>query len=67
TVPLDTSGARPRPGKPRLLFEGPYDNEYSIARDGRIAIIKQGPRPATTQFTIVMNWAEELKRRVPAR
>ena len=58
---------RPRPGKPRLLFEGPYDNEYCIARDGRIAIIREGPRPTATQFHVVLNWAEELKRRVPAR
>jgi hypothetical protein len=34
-------------------------------RDGRIAIIKEGPRPTATQFSIVMNWGEELKRRVP--
>ena len=64
-VPVDTSGTRPRPGKPRVLFEGRYDNEYSIARDGRIAIIHQGEQPSATQFTFVMNWAEELKRRVP--
>ena len=63
-VPIE-AGPRPRAGKPRLLFEGPYDDEYCIARDGRIAIIKEGPRPTATQFTIVMNWAEELKRRVP--
>ncbi len=66
-VPIETAGPRPRPGKPRLLFEGTYDNEYSIARDGRIAIIKDGPQPTATQFNIVMNWGEELKRRVSAR
>lgn len=64
TVPIE-DGPRPRAGKPRLLFEGPYDDDYDIAHDGRIAIIKEGPRPTATQFTIVMNWAEELKRRVP--
>ena len=64
SVPIE-AGPRPRAGKPRLLFQGPHDDEYCIARDGRIAIIKEGPRATATQFTIVMNWAEELKRRVP--
>ncbi len=62
-VPIET-GARPQPGKPRLLFEGPYDPEYCITPDGRIAIIKEGPRPTATQFNVVLNWGEELKRRV---
>jgi Tol biopolymer transport system component/tRNA A-37 threonylcarbamoyl transferase component Bud32 len=63
-VPIE-AGPRPRAGKPRLLFEGPYDDEYCIARDGRIAVIKEGPMPTAAQFTIALNWAEELKRRVP--
>ena len=65
-VPIE-DGPRPRAGKPRLLFEGRYDDDFDIAPDGRIAVIKEGPRPTATQFTIALNWAEELKRRVPTR
>ena len=65
-VPLETE-PRPRPGKPRVLFEGLYDFDYCVARDGRIAIVKEGPKPTATQFNVVLNWGEELKRRVPAR
>ena len=62
-VPIETD-SRPRPGKPRLLFEGSYDSDYSVARDGRIAVVKEGPKPTATQFNVVLNWGEELKRRV---
>lgn len=65
-VPIE-SGPRPRAGRPRLLFEGPYDDEFSITGDGRFAIVKEGPHPTATQFIVVLNWAEELKQRLPAR
>jgi DNA-binding beta-propeller fold protein YncE len=59
--------ARPRPGRPRMIFEGDYDPSYDVSRDGRIALIKNGPKPTTGQINVVLNWGEELKRRVPTR
>ena len=68
-------------GKPRLIFEGHYDNnttagassegaDYSIAPDGqRFLMLKpkeqQQQQTALTQINVVQNWFEELKRRVP--
>jgi eukaryotic-like serine/threonine-protein kinase len=64
-------------GKPRQLFEGPYANnaaagawgpDYSIAPDGRRFLMlkpKEQQQTALTQINVVLNWSEELKRRVP--
>ena len=65
-VPIET-GSRPRPGKPRLMFEGDYTDDYDIARDGRIAAIRNGPKATAAQLHVILNWGEELKRRVPTR
>ena len=52
---------------PRLLFEGRY-GDYTVAPDGRFIMGKLGsPRPPITEITLVQNWFEELKRRVPVR
>jgi len=61
--------------KPRMLFEGrslptpATSPNYDVSRDGqRFLMFKadgqydQGP----TQINIVLNWFDELKRRVPA-
>ncbi len=63
-----------RPGKARVLFEGPYDpgpgygRGYDITSDGqRFVMIKRpdesGPQPQ--QINVIINWFEELKRLVP--
>ena len=62
-------------GKPRMLFEGPYLPTtaslpyYDVSPDGqRFLMLKpteQAPL-AATQINVVLNWFEELKRRVPA-
>src|SRR6266852_5747946 len=62
-------------GKPRMLFEGQYvptpatlDN-YDISPDGqRFLMIKpsEQAQAALTQINVVLNWFEELKRRVPS-
>jgi serine/threonine-protein kinase len=61
-----------RADAPKMIFEGPYLNvpgvSYDVAPDGRHFIVneenqKQAP---TTQLNVVLNWFEELKRRVPA-
>jgi serine/threonine-protein kinase len=61
-------------GRPRVLFEGQYlispagTPNYDISSDGqRFLLVKpleQQVQP--TQINVVLNWGEELKRRVPA-
>ena len=67
-------------GTPRMLFERPaYTSgvglagtrraDYDISPDGqRFLVIKQPEQQETalTQINVVLNWFEELKRRVPA-
>jgi len=64
-----------RVGTPRMLFESPnYPNPMLIARfdvspDGqRFLMLKAGEQATEglTQIHVVLNWFEELKRRVPA-
>ena len=55
-------------GKPRLLFERPLLREgYDVAPDGqRFAMVDQSESdPAPTQLNLVLNWFQELERRVP--
>ena len=62
-------------GKPRVLFEGRYEPtpatfpDYDITPDGqRFLMLKpaEAGEAAPTQINVVLNWFEELKRRVPA-
>ncbi len=52
---------------PRMLFEGRYDGGYDISRDGRRFLMMKGTEQesAPTQWTLVLNWLEEVKRRAP--
>jgi WD40-like Beta Propeller Repeat len=61
-------------GKPRMLFEGPYapapitNPNYDVSPDGqRFLMLKpvDQDQAAPTQINVVLNWFEELKRRVP--
>jgi len=61
-------------GKPRMLFEGEYVQtpltfpNYDVSADGqRFLMFKPSEQEATapTQINVVLNWFEELKRRVP--
>jgi hypothetical protein len=61
-------------GKPQTLFEGPYERSpatspnYDVSPDGqRFFMLKPSEQEAAapTQINIVLNWFEELKRRVP--
>jgi serine/threonine-protein kinase len=60
-----------RPGRPRLLFEGRYFshgvNFYDVTSDGtRFLMIKEDPAESgPAQVKVVLNWFEEVKRRVP--
>jgi len=61
--------------KPRVLFEGRYEPtvftapNYDVSPDGqRFLMLKRSEsgQAAPTQINVVLNWFEELKRRVPA-
>ena len=61
-------------GAPRMLFEGPYEPapvpiaNYDVSPDGqRFLMLKpsEQAQAAPTQINVVLNWFEELKRRVP--
>jgi hypothetical protein len=63
-------------GKPRQLFEGNYVTtlagwvraNHDVSRDGqRFLMLKRvdQEREPLTQINVVLNWSEELKRRVP--
>jgi eukaryotic-like serine/threonine-protein kinase len=63
-------------GKPRLLFERHYQPtpvtfpDYDVSPDGqRFLMLKpsESTVAAPTQINVVLNWFEELKRRVPAK
>ncbi|PYV20907.1 MAG: hypothetical protein DMG27_21925, partial [Acidobacteria bacterium] len=60
--------------KPKLLFEGHYETgiytylaNYDVSLDGRrFLMIKASEHEvAATQINVVLNWLEDLKRRVP--
>ena len=55
-----------------MLFEGPYEPtygtvpNYDVSRDGQhLLMVKSEQTEAATQINVVLNWFEELKRRVP--
>jgi len=61
-------------GTPRMLFEGKYEAapvpsaDYDVSSDGqRFLMLKSSEQEqaAPTQINVVLNWFEELKRRVP--
>jgi len=61
-------------GRPRKLFEGRYGEppnpvtaNYDVSPDGqRFLMTKESEQSSSaTQINVVLNWFEELKRRVP--
>ena len=62
-------------GKPRRLFEKPYERtlalwpNYDVSADGRRFLMVKtiGQEAAPAQINVVLNWTEELTRRVPTR
>ncbi len=52
-------------GKTRVQFEGPYETGFDVTRDGqRFLMLLANEGQAVTQVNVVLNWVEELKRRV---
>jgi serine/threonine-protein kinase len=61
-------------GKPRMLFEGPYQpaplsRMYDVANDGRFLMIQpeEIKEQPVTHIVLVQNWFEELRRRAPPK
>jgi serine/threonine-protein kinase len=59
-------------GKPHELFKFPYvatgANVPSLGADGRFLMLKAGEQEQSgSQINVVLNWSEELKRRVPGK
>jgi serine/threonine-protein kinase len=64
-------------GKPQVLFEGEYfikrfptmGPAFDVSPDGqRFLMVKETDQaPSLTQINVVLNWFEELKRRVPTK
>jgi len=57
---------------PTRVTEGPYvfrggPREFDVAPDGRLLMLKNGAsdQSAASQFVLVQNWFEELKRLLP--
>ncbi len=58
---------------PRVLFEGRFvptrrgDATYDVSPDGqRFLMVKRNQQSTPAQLNVVLNWFEDLKRRVPA-
>jgi serine/threonine-protein kinase len=71
-VPMDMKRGVPT-GKPRLLFDasayvsGAADTagfDYDLAPDGRFLMVKLGAEEQRPSLHVVLNWADELRRRV---
>ncbi|MEO8096056.1 MAG: protein kinase [Acidobacteriota bacterium] len=72
-VDLSTAGAF-KAGDPRVLFQGPYLTSnplrsYDVTPDGQFIIThrQEPPDERVTKLSVVLGWADELKRRVPTR
>ena len=59
------------PGKPKVLFESPYRRSpsiqpnYSVSPDGqRFLMLKPAEVQAATQINVVLNWIEDVKKKV---
>ena len=60
-----------RPGPPRALFEGPYQNvlgrSHDIGPDGRYLLLAEPSQGSTSQLVLVTNFFEEIKRLAPSK
>lgn len=73
-VPVNPRGSTWSAGVPTKLFAGRYHpgevTSYDVSADGqRFLMLKEGgtaDRPEVATIVVVLNWREELKRRVPA-
>jgi eukaryotic-like serine/threonine-protein kinase len=55
-------------GRPAMLFDGPYENEFDVAADGRLLMVRRDENTRTTAgIRAITGWFAELERRVPAK
>jgi eukaryotic-like serine/threonine-protein kinase len=59
-------------GTPHLLFEGPFfegGHDYAVTRDGKGFILIRDSQPGQQQaeLKVIVNWADELRRRLPVK
>jgi hypothetical protein len=74
SVPVQASGTTPSLGHPAVLFEGDfqlnydYGSNYDVSRDGRHFYFIQTGKPGSgnVKINLVLNWTEELRRKVPS-
>jgi Tol biopolymer transport system component len=55
-------------GKPKVLFEGNFRDNFDVSPDGKRFLMIKLPtlqQTSTDQLTVVLNWFEELRLRVP--
>jgi hypothetical protein len=72
-VDFSNSGVS-RIGAPRVLFQAPYESttpmrSYDVTQDGQFLIPRRegtDPDERITKLNVVLGWAEELPRKVPA-
>ena len=72
SVDLDTAGGRLQPGKPRMLFENRFSLEQkmqgrigSVLPNGKgFVFVERIDPPDVRELVVVLNWFEELKRKV---
>jgi len=69
SAPFDPASGTP--GRPKLLFQGPYEpgvfaaQGYDVSRDGRrFLMVKTAPEAQPSEVRVVVNWFEELKERI---
>ena len=70
-VPIQLGrGADPDVGVPAPLFDGPFHvgtNNFDVASDGTFIMTEADPTARHTQIDVVLNWVEDIARRVPLR
>jgi Tol biopolymer transport system component len=55
-------------GNPKLMFEGRYNGRFDVAADGkRFLMIRDNDERPRLEIRVVVNWLEELKRKVAVR
>jgi serine/threonine-protein kinase len=57
-----------RAGTPKILFKGTFGNSFDVTSDGKHFLMIKPPaivQRSADQVTVVLNWFDELRRRVP--
>ena len=69
-VPVETAPVF-KAGAPHMLFDGPFFesiHDYAVTPDGKgFIFIRESRESGPGELKVVLNWAEELKRRVPVK